>query len=100
MSLLLFSIIVIVSSKMVFSLVKENHLNAFYVEKSIILETTRLFLSKNNNFTKLQMKNEKLYFDNNLLLENISKFEISEINNIKSIKICIENNEICQIWKI
>lgn len=85
---------------MVFSLVKENNLNTLYVEKTIILETTRLFLSKNNDFTKLLFKDEKLYFDNNLLLENISKYEILQINNIKSINICIENNEICQIWKI
>jgi hypothetical protein len=85
---------------MVFSLVKENHLNTFYVEKTIILETTRLFLSKNNDFTKLQFKDEKLYFDNNLLLEHISKFVISEINNIKNINICIENDEICQVWKL
>ncbi len=85
---------------MVLTLVKENHLNTFYVEKTIILETTRLFLIKNNDFTKIQFKDEKLYFNNNLLLENISKFKTSQINNIKSISICIENDEICQIWKI
>lgn len=99
-SLILFSIIAIVSSKMVFSLVHKNSTDTFIVENNLILETTRLFLSKNNEFVKLKKTDTNLYFDNNLLLENISKYEISKVGDISTINICIYDNSICQVWKI
>lgn len=98
-SLILFSIIAIVSSKMVYSLIQRNHTDTFIVENNLILETTRLFVSK-NDFTKVQKRGENLYFDNNLLLENISKYESFKVSDIQTINICIYDNKICQVWKI
>jgi len=85
---------------MVYSLVKRNSTDTFVVEKNLILETTRLFLSKNHHFSKISFINKRLYFENNLLLENVSKYEVSTIEKISTINICIYNNSICQVWKI
>ncbi|PIF04258.1 MAG: hypothetical protein CSA86_02775 [Arcobacter sp.] len=99
-SLLLFSIIAIVSSKMVYTLVLKNNTDSFIAEKNLVLETTRLFLSKNKDFTKLTKSGTDLYYGSNLLLENISKYELLTSNNITTIDICICKNSICQEWKI
>jgi len=41
-----------------------------------------------------------LYFDENLLLDNISTFKISTDNSLSTIDICIYEDMICQVWKI
>jgi len=99
-SLLLFSIVAITSSKMIFSLIKENKNSTFAVQNNLVLETTRLFFTKHNDFTKYKIIDTKLYFEGTLLLENISKFETSELNSIKTINICLYEDTLCQIWKI
>ena len=99
-SLVLFSIIAIVSSKMVYSLVEKNYNDTFIVQNNLILETTRLFLSKNSDLSKIKQTDSNLYFDDNLLLENVSAFEISKIDDITTINICIFENKICQKWKM
>jgi len=102
-SLVLFSIIALVGSKMISTLAYKNHINTFHVEKNIILETTQLFLRKNNDFTQIEYRDEKLFFGTNLLLENVSKFERTPFSNsveIVTIDICIEKNTFCQTWKI
>jgi len=99
-SLILFSIIAIVSSKMVYALVKKNHTDTFIAENNLILETTRLFLSKKNDFTQVHQIDKNLYFNNNLLLENISKYESFKVNSIRTVNICIFDNSNCQVWKI
>jgi len=99
-SLILFSIIAIVSSKMVFSLVEKNTNDTSIVENNLILETTRLFLNKQNDFSKIKKIDTNLYFESNLLLENISRYEVSSTSTIITIDICIYENSICQIWKI
>jgi len=99
-SLILFSIIAIVSSQMVLTLGQKNTNDTFILENNLVLETTRLFLSKQNDFSKLRKIDTDLYFDGNLLLENISKFEVTNSSNIISVNICIYEESICQIWKI
>ena len=99
-SLILFSIIAIVSSKMVLSLVSKNTNDTFILENNLVLETTRLFISKQNDLTKLEYKDTNLYFQSNLLLENISRYKISSTSTILTIDICIYDDAICQIWKI
>jgi len=99
-SLILFSIIAVVSSKMAYSLVQKNSTDTFIVENNLILETTRLFLNKKNDFSKLVKLETNLYYDSNLLLENISQYDVSKVNNITTINICIYDNKICQVWKI
>ena len=99
-SLLLFSIIAIVSSKMLFTLISKNNNDTFIVENNLILETTRLFLTKKNDLTQLALNDSKLYFNNSLLLENISKYNFSKKEDIVTIDICINKNMICQVWKL
>ena len=99
-SLILFSIIAIVSSKMVFSLVQKNSSDTFIVQNNLMLETTRLFLTKNSNYLKVTQSDTSLYYENNLLLENISSYKLSKANDITTINICIYDNKICQVWKI
>ena len=99
-SLLLFSLLAIISSKMLFSLIKENKNSTFVVQNNLILETTRLFFTKHTDVNKYQLIGTDIYFENNLLLENISKFEFTELNNIRTIDICLYENTICEKWKI
>ncbi len=85
---------------MVYSLVQKNSTDTFIVQNNLILETTRLFLTKKSDFTKLVKSDTNLHYDNNLLLENISLYEVSKVNDIITINICIYDNQICQVWKI
>ena len=99
-SLILFSIISIGSMKMIFSLYEKNNTKTFQTHNSIKLEATRLFLIKNNNFIKLKYENNNLYFDNNLLLNKISTYNITSIGTLSIIGICLYDDTICQEWKI
>ena len=84
-------------------LVEKNYINSRNLEKNILLETTRLFLIQNNDFTKINYREENLFLETYLLLENVSKFEISSFDisiEIVTIDICIEKNTFCQTWKI
>ena len=101
-SIVLFSIIIIGSMKMIFSIYKTNNNKTFQTHNNIKLEATRLFLIKNNdnNLTELNINNTDLYFDEDLLLTNVTKYESTQNNNIQTIKICIEDDKICQTWMI
>ena len=99
-SLILFSIIAIVSSKMLFSLVQKSTNDTHILENNLLLETTRLFLSKQDDLSRLKQIDTSLYFDGNLLLENISKYKKSPKEKINLINICIYEDSICQVWKI
>jgi len=99
-SLLLFSILAISSSKMAFLLIKENKDTSLMVQNNLILETTRLFFTKHLNFVAYNLIDSKLYFESHLLLENISKFELTDVGEIRTIDICIYEDSICQVWKI
>jgi hypothetical protein len=85
---------------MVYSLIQKNTTDTFQVQNNLVLETTRLFLTKHNDFSKIHFRDSNLYFENNLLLEQISQYEISRINDINTINICVYENKICQVWKI
>jgi len=99
-SLLLFSILAISSSKMAFLLIKQNKESTFIVQNNLILETTRLFFIKHIDYAQYSRVGSKLYFNNNLLLEHISKFELNDLGTTRTVNICIYKNSICQVWKI
>lgn len=99
-SLLLFSIVAIVSSKMIFSVVKKNSTDTFVTENNLVLETTRLFLSKQDDLTKVTFNENALFFDDHLLLNNVSKYNVTQSGTTSTIDICIYQDSICQIWKI
>ena len=85
---------------MIFSLVKKNSIDTFIVENNLVLETTRLFLSKQEDLTLVTFSENTLFFDNHLLLNNVSRYSSTEIASIRKIDICIHENTICQIWKM
>jgi len=99
-SLLLFSIIAVVSSKMMYTLVKTNTSDLFITENNLILETTRLFLIKQNTLSDVEFRDAKLYFQNYLLLKNVSHYSSRPYDGIVTINICVHDNKICQTWKI
>jgi len=99
-SLLLFSIIAIGSSKLIYTLIEQNKEKHFVLENNLKLETTRLFLSKQYDLTKVNYQNNKLYFNNNLLLDHISKYDTIINQDMISIDICLYSDRICQKWKI
>lgn len=82
------------------NLFKNNKISTKITYENLLLETTRLYLSKNNNILLIEYKNNILYYDKNILLKNVSLFNISSVNNIANIDICISNNSNCQNWKI
>jgi len=99
-SIVLFSIIILSSMNITINLFKTNKSTIQTTFQNLLFETTRLYLSKNNDFALIDYKNNSLYYDNNLLLNDISLFNISHINKIINIELCISNNSNCQNWKI
>ncbi len=55
----------------------------------------KLFLQKNKNFDKLSFSNQKLYYDNALLLKEVNKYEFISKNDYISINICLQSR-VCQ----
>lgn len=99
----LFSIIAFGSMKLILSLHKKNHLKSFNTQNLIKLETTRMFLEKNKQLENLKYQDESLYYNDYLLLNEVSKYEktISGLNiDVEMINICIYDDKICQEWAI
>ena len=99
-SIVLFSIVIVYSMNILITLYKTNNSKVFQTSNNIKLETTRLFLIKNNDFSLVEYSDGILKFDNNLLLNNISSYNIDINNSLATIDICIFENKICQVWKI
>ena len=99
-SIALFSIIAIYSMNILVSITKNSKITLLQTNGNIVLETTRLFLMKNNDFTQIKYQDNILYFKSNILLDNISKYDINIVDKIATIDICIDQNNICQNWKI
>ena len=98
-SIVLFAIIATYSLNILVVLFDKSKTTSFQLKTNLELESTRLFLVKNNDFSKLKYDNSVLRYNNHILLNNITKFNLSINNKIATINICIENN-ICQKWKI
>ncbi|MGM0518074.1 MAG: hypothetical protein ACQERD_00355 [Campylobacterota bacterium] len=97
-ALFISSIIIVYSA----TFIKELHFLNFNKQQTQIqkleLLSTKLFLEKKLNIqNRLSYKNSSLYFDNNLLLKNISSFSININSNILNISIKI-NDKISQDW--
>ena len=97
-SIALFSIIALVSSQTILKLTTKDYNSRLVLNTNLRLETTRLFLSK-NDMNNLRYIDNKLYFKEALLLDNIQTFSIKTNNNITTISICTKEN-ICQTWKL
>lgn len=99
-SLVLFSIIAIISSKMIFTLAEKTTTQGFSLEQNLLLETTRLFLLKKKSLDRVTYSDDTLYFDGNIILKNVSTYQKTLAGAIAQIRICVHNESICQVWKI
>ena len=98
-SIVLFSIIGLMVIDISFNLYRKNSTKVYQTFTNLKLETTRLFLIK-NGLGNIKYSDDSLYFGADLLLDNISSYQISKSANIATIDICIDENRICQQWKI
>lgn len=96
----LFSIISLYSLNIILELYKKNESSSFQSVNLLKLESTRLFLINNNDFSKLVLNKNTLNYKGDLLLDNVSEFELDINGDIVSIDICIYENRVCQKWKI
>lgn len=98
-SIVLFSIIALITTDISYNLYKKKSTKIYQTFSNIKLETTRLFLIK-HGLTNISYSKSRLYFGSNLLLDNISSYEASTNGFISTIDICIDENRVCQQWKI
>lgn len=98
-SIVLFSIIGLMVTNISFNLYKKNATKVYQTFANLKLETTRLFLVK-NGLGNIEYKDDSLYFGSDLLLDNITSYQSSVSGVIATIDICIDENSICQQWKI
>jgi hypothetical protein len=97
-SIVLVSIISLISLDFTFSLYKQNQKNIILNIIKIDLESTKLFLNI-NKFDKISYKNKTIKYNNNILLQNVSKFNYSSSNDLTKVDICIYNKyEVCKQW--
>jgi type II secretory pathway component PulJ len=99
-SLVLFSFLAIGTVKLMFSFSKTTQYNTNTLSTLLKLESTQLFIQNNQNTHKLSVNNEILYYESNLLLDKVSQFSISKTGTLVTIDICIDQDSICQKWKI
>lgn len=101
-SIVILGVILVSSSSIILSLNKKNIEEYQKISIKLDFESTRLFLNtKVNQLSKLSYSNNKLYYDNHLLLNNVSLYSKVVEYNITTIDLCIKNSGIkdCQILK-
>jgi hypothetical protein len=98
LSIIISSLVIIYSLAYSKELLETNK-KAYELEvKKTNLLSTKVFLQKHKKYiSKLSYKNSNLYFDNNLLLENIKDFNLNIVDNIIFIEINLDNT-IKQKW--
>jgi len=96
-AIVLFSIISIITSKTILKMYKKDFNTRNILNTNLQLESTRLYIIKQNNLNNITFKNNKLFYDDNLLLKDVTKFAINKTIKYNSVVICIKN--ICQNWK-
>ena len=99
-SLAIISVLAISVLNLNLLLYKDNSLKYNTTILKIDLEATRLFLEKkiatDTQLEKLNLKENSLYYNDNLLLNQVSNYEKNIQNNIVKLNICVKNNiEIC-----
>lgn len=99
LSLALFSVVALVTVNTVSSLSRKNHTLNKDLQSILELESTKYFIQKNST-TQITLKDDTLYFQNSILLKNISSYNIVKNANNSTINICLKKNTICQEWII
>lgn len=95
----LFSLVLSYSLNIIFNLSEKNRTQTDDLKNILKLETARLFIQK-KSLENISFKNNALFFNGNILLNKVSKFNYTANENIYDINICLENNRICQSWII
>ena len=100
-SITILAIILLSTTNIIELLYKENIETSTITIAKLDFETTRLYLEKRIDIDKtlnnLTYENNKLFYNNSLLLQNIDSFTKSNTNNFINITICIKKDlRICQ----
>ncbi len=99
-SIVLFSILALGTVEFIFSMRQKNIQTTDMIVQTLKLESTRLFLIHQKQLSLLSFSDNSLYFNGDLLLSDVSNYDIQIAGNIATIEICIEGDTICQTWKI
>lgn len=94
-------VILLSTTNIINLLYKENKQTSTITISKLDFETTRLFLEHkikiDKSLDKLTYQDRSLYYDNNLLLNNVNSFEKTKNNNFINITVCIKKDlKICQ----
>ena len=91
--------IIIYSSLFIKDLVIINKNSLFGEIARVELNYTKIFIEKHKNeLNKFGLNNKILYFDNTILLKNVSDFNIYISQEVATINISLENSY-KQVWK-
>jgi hypothetical protein len=100
LSIALFFIILSFATQFTFKLQEKSKRVNYQSVALLKLEATKQFLNNNKNFQLLNYSDEKLFYNGDLLLDGISKYTLSLGIKVATIDICIDQNKVCQKWKI
>ena len=103
--IVLLSIIFLTTTKFIFAIYDKNKSNYTTNLTKIEFESTRLFLinllKEDRNLNSITYLDNKIYFNDNILQDNVTSFSKLENNGIYTINICVKlHNNICQKWVI
>ena len=99
LTLIISSIVIICSTLFAKNLFFENKINEQIEIQKIDLLSTKIFFEKHlNQIDEFNFSNENLYFQNNLLLENVKEFDLIKLANNTTIFINLDN-KIVQTWQ-
>jgi type II secretory pathway component PulJ len=99
LTLIISSIVIIYSTLFAKNLFFENKINEQIEIQKIDLLSTKIFFEKHlNQIDEFNFSNENLYFQNNLLLENVKEFDLIKLANNTTIFINLDN-KIVQTWQ-
>ena len=99
LTLIISSIVIIYSTLFTKNLFVENKINEQIEIQKIDLLSTKIFFEKHlNEIDEFSFTNENLYFQNNLLLENVKEFNLIKLANNTTIFINLDN-KIVQTWQ-
>ena len=99
LTLIISSIVIIYSTLFAKNLFFENKINEQIEIQKIDLLSTKIFFEKHlNEIDEFSFSNENLYFQNNLLLENVKEFNLIKFANNTTIFINLDN-KIVQTWQ-
>jgi type II secretory pathway pseudopilin PulG len=95
-SIVLLGIIFLFTSNLLLTLNQKNTEEQLLLTQKIDFESTRLFLNHkiktDTTLEQLKFKENSLYYDNNLLLQNVDSYTKNSDLNIIYLNLCIKNH--------